>query len=625
MGRVAADDWAPMGIDALEPAAWSALRHRGSTCVVAGPGAGKTEFLAQRACFLLATGECREPRKILAISFKRDAARNLDQRVAKRTPDGSPQFVSMTFDAFTKSLVDRFRAALPIHWALRGEYQICYPTKRDVEIFLNDVAAANDRWRSGVHAIPRDHFLSAVLGNYPLPIEPSEPGSAEELAVLQWWDRLYVSASPQQVEFVMLNRLAELIVRATPQLGRALQLTYPFVFIDEFQDTTFAQYSFLRSVFGRGRTVVTAVGDNKQRIMGWAGALGDAFQELRADFMATPFELEWNFRSSDELIDLQHVVARTIDRSTKRAVSKVARSIKGDAAEIWRFASEEDEARCIAEWIRKDAAENSRSPGAYALLARQRAMDFEPLFERELERVGIRLRNDDREVGKLKLQDLLVDELALLLLGLVRLGASPGGNWKVWLEVSNAIAGLHDLSQVDAGGRTVDRALSAFVQHLRRWMRNRPPTRKATTELTDMIMDFVGAHAVRRSFPTHRAADAVDVAVDAFKARMEQVANRRLTWTRVCDEFEGRDAVPLMTVHKSKGLQYQTVFFLSIDDNQWWSYRREREASTATFFVGLSRAEQRTIFTYCDVRGNRDSVAALYGLLEAAGVVEHEF
>ncbi|MEX2586447.1 MAG: hypothetical protein WD602_00430 [Actinomycetota bacterium] len=54
-------------------------------------------------------------------------------------------------------------------------------------------------------------------------------------------------------------------------------------------------------------------------------------------------------------------------------------------------------------------------------------------------------------------------------------------------------------------------------------------------------------------------------------------------------------------------------------DNQWRSFQRQREKSTATFFVGLSRAKQRTIFTYCVSRGDRDSVDALYRLLATPG------
>ena len=61
MALIRSEDWRPHGIEDLEPAAWRALRHEGSACVVAGPGAGKTEFLAQRAAYLLETGICPPP------------------------------------------------------------------------------------------------------------------------------------------------------------------------------------------------------------------------------------------------------------------------------------------------------------------------------------------------------------------------------------------------------------------------------------------------------------------------------------------------------------------------------------------------------------------------------------
>ncbi|WVV49583.1 UvrD-helicase domain-containing protein [Pseudomonas sp. NA13] len=71
--------------------------------VIAGPGAGKTELLAQRAAFLLQTDAAPSPRRILAISFKRDAASNLAARVRQRCHHThASRFDSMTFDAFAK-------------------------------------------------------------------------------------------------------------------------------------------------------------------------------------------------------------------------------------------------------------------------------------------------------------------------------------------------------------------------------------------------------------------------------------------------------------------------------------------------------------------------------------------
>ena len=157
-------------------------------------------------------------------------------------------------------------------------------------------------------------------------------------------------------------------------------------------------------------------------------------------------------------------------------------------------------------------------------------------------------------------------------------------------------------------------------------MKECAPSRDSANELVGRLMEFVDAAAVRRSFLSHRTGDAVTIAVDAFGIRMAQVLGSDTpTWAQACDYFEGRDAVRLMTVHKSKGLEYHTVFFLCIDDNQWWSHRRERQESTSTFFVGLSRAEQRTIFTYCGGRADRATITDLYLLLGEAGVPEHRF
>lgn len=104
MTRVSRDDWVPQGVGGLEGRAWEALRETDSSILVtAGAGAGKTEFLAQKASYLLQTGICPAPKRILAISFKKDAAQNLAERVAKRCPrDQARRFDSITFDAFTK-------------------------------------------------------------------------------------------------------------------------------------------------------------------------------------------------------------------------------------------------------------------------------------------------------------------------------------------------------------------------------------------------------------------------------------------------------------------------------------------------------------------------------------------
>lgn len=126
--RVSPDDWKPVGVNALETNALSVVRSANNRSVIAGPGAGKTELLAQRAAYLLQTGSAPAPRRILAISFKRDAATNLATRVRQRCHrNHAERFDSMTFDAFAKGLIDRFGQALPEHWRPRPDYEIMFP------------------------------------------------------------------------------------------------------------------------------------------------------------------------------------------------------------------------------------------------------------------------------------------------------------------------------------------------------------------------------------------------------------------------------------------------------------------------------------------------------------------
>src|SRR5882724_5087775 len=87
--------WTPIGIEALEKNALDVVRSADNRSVIAGPGSGKTELLAQRACYLLQCGISPPPQRILAISYKRDAAANLGARVRARThPDLAHRFDS---------------------------------------------------------------------------------------------------------------------------------------------------------------------------------------------------------------------------------------------------------------------------------------------------------------------------------------------------------------------------------------------------------------------------------------------------------------------------------------------------------------------------------------------------
>lgn len=624
MTRVRPQDWRPRGIDDLEPDAWRALRQGGSTCIVAGPGAGKTEFLAQRAAYLLETGLCPAPYRILAISFKGDAANNLAARVRKRCPpELANRFTSLTFDAFTKSLVDRFQSAIPVDWRPTRPYDIAFPAYRQVTGFLDlSRLAAQAQWRAEIAGLGASNFESRHVGAYRLPLARLAPQTSTEFTIHRWWAGQLGTHPQSAVSFVSLNRLAELLLRASPDIRRALQLTYPFVFVDEFQDTTYAQYDFLLSAFSGANIAVTAVGDDKQRIMTWAGARIDAFERFAADFTAVRIPLLFNFRSSPDLVRIQHVVARALDPNSALTVAQSARQVDGDVAQVWNSSSKIREADHLARWLAHDMAARGRAPRDYAILVKQKSDDFEVDLAPRLAQQGLRLRNESHTLGRTTLQDLLSDQFARVAIALLRLGATRRAP-DAWQLCSAALLEIRAITSGDdvAEART-EADLTAFLTTLRADMANTAPSPVSAAIFAARILAFLDLSAVARTYPEYSSNDLLAIMVDAFRQHLAISANGAVTWTVCLDTFEGLDQIPLMTVHKSKGLEYDTIVFIGLDDNAWWAHTPGNPEGLATFFVALSRAKQRAIFAFCQERGQRRRVAELFQLLTDAGVPE---
>jgi len=74
------------------------------------------------------------------------------------------------------------------------------------------------------------------------------------------------------------------------------------------------------------------------------------------------------------------------------------------------------------------------------------------------------------------------------------------------------------------------------------------------------------------------------------------------TWGETIDSFLGKGSIPIMTIHKSKGLEFKAVYLLALDDNTFWSFRNDPDAARRAFFVAISRAKQYLTFTFSQNR-----------------------
>ena len=528
---ISVDDWRPAEGLTLEPNALRAAKEEVHSLVLtAGPGAGKTEMLAQRADFLLRTGTCRYPKRILAISFKVDASKNLKDRVQHRCgSDLSSRFDSHTFHAFAKRIIDRFRPVLTGRDALEAGYKIGSP-----------------------------------------------------------------KVTHKQIEFADLVPLAIQILRQSKVARNAIIQTYSDVFLDEFQDCTDKQYELLKLVF-QGKTIrLTAVGDTKQRIMGWAGALDGIFQTFASDFTALPLNMYLNFRSKPRLLRMQNEIIRVLDSAAVMTDEQIA----GDEGEIfaWQFENSHKEAEYLANLIKTWVKTENVPYSEVAILVSKQLELYADHLMAALEAQGIPFRNEQQ------MQDITVEPVARLIvdyLSCVHGKREP----KAWIRLMSQLILFAD-----------DEIQSTVRQDIDRLIRKHRKD-SAVVELIGgaflgwwdsarVFLKQVGIETLVALSPDYESHGRLKEVIQDTKKHIDELLKLEPDLPKALERFSDDKAVRILTIHKSKGLEFDSVIILGVENQTFWGNLDEERCA---FFVGVSRAKSRLILT---VAGRRESPAS---------------
>lgn len=516
------DQWAPADGLKLEPNALEAAREtKRSLALTAGPGAGKTEMLAQRADFLLRTGTCRYPQRILAISFKVDASVNLKERVRRRCgPDLASRIDSHTFHAFGKRLIDRFRPVLTGADALNADYTI------------------------GERRIQRT-----------------------------------------TIEFRDLVPLAVRILRANTMARNAVRQTYSHVFLDEFQDCTNDQYELIRTAFRGTEILLTAVGDTKQRIMGWAGALEGIFKRFAEEFDAGALNLYQNFRSAPRLRRMQNAMVKRMDPNA--AVADAELTGDDGSVDIMAFEDDAGEAKRLAQqihgWIGIDGVE----PSQIAVLVSREPQFYAAPLMRELAARSIPFRNEQQ------LQDLAAEPAAGLIVDLLTVICGEREP-DAYARLTNLLL----LGRLDEGAAYEQRARwHHLLDEARAALRPDDRTTASAQRLRQLTQPFLTllgpAQLAGLSADYEHGSRFEEVIAQTFE-RIGDLTAASGDIERALSRFLSDGAVRILTIHKSKGLEFETVVMLAIEKETFWGNPDEERSA---YFVGISRAKQRLVLT----------------------------
>lgn len=619
-------EWQPSGVGELEPTAFEVVRSQSNMVVIAGPGSGKTEILAQRACFLLQTGMCPSPFRILAISFKRDAAKNLQDRVRKRCGKKlSQRFDSMTFDAFAKGLLDRFYRALPANYPVSTDYEIRFDIEHSYRGTLRDRLVRAGENKGLVNAILRSKAEEQFFKHYVIGQrleDKSQGGNPDQIKLAaDFWADTLTHGGRSTLNFAMIGRLAELILSENSKIRTALHATYGFLFLDEFQDTTNVQYDLTMTAFCGSNCFLTAVGDPKQRIMVWAGALDGIFQRFKDDFTAESRSVVMNYRSAPQLVAMQQYLIASLDAAAPKPKA-FHTDAKGEGSSIiFEYDTVESEARHLAAQIRDTLTDGRLTPRDVCILTRNWNDTYSELITQELAQFGIKARVEKT------LQDLISEPIVLVQLSFLKLALSER-DADAWDAIIDTLSSAESCSSKNE--RQLEIRLATFTRKLRGFLDRCGVERVSISKVLTGLITFLGVDRLKSNFPQYAQGTFLEDLQKQLTDELEVRLSKGNTWLDAVLDIQGRDSVPIMTVHKSKGLEYHTVIFVGLEDSAFWAFDRDPAEEKCAFFVAFSRAITRVIFTYCKTRpkkfGERalpqshKSIAVFYDLLASAGV-----
>ncbi|VSB67608.1 DNA helicase [Streptococcus pneumoniae] len=600
---VKSDDWLPKGDIILENAALEAVKNVNNCLVIAGPGAGKTELLAQKLDYLFSTNECISPKKILALSFKTDAAANMKNRVKKRYGDEyASRFTSLTYSAFEKMILDQYINALPEEIRPDRDYLVDDWDVIKATLIKNGINV-NGRRMSDI----RKSVEKTVLN--------------DEANLKFKKDLLKGTRNNKAVLlYKQITKLATYIIYTNKYIRKALQMTYEFVFLDEFQDTTYDQYNLLKTCFLGSTCKLTAVGDNKQAIMRWAGANPDIFQDYKLDFKANEYQLLMNHRSVPKLIEFQKEVHQILNSNHSSIQSNYYPEFQEGEITLFEFENESLESKLIANDIESKIQGGIR-PSEICILAKQKVDDYSSKLIITLSSKGIKARIEN------EYQELLKDPTCNLLLDLI--SCSQGKRDPlIWENISNFygnINGIDELTDELILAKSY-KEIDNIVSDITYLISNVIPDKDRMLNLINCIIEKIDEKRIISNFSTYNRKSDLDIIVKNFsKLLYKEYSQTQGEWLDTVSSFKGENSIPIMTIHKSKGLEYEVVYFLGLEDSAFWSFNDQPEEDKSAFFVALSRAKSHLIFTYCKLRNNSPqnnrNINEIYSLLTQSNLV----
>ena len=602
----------------------------GPVLILAGAGTGKTRAITFRMANLIASGVPADA--ILAVTFTNKAAEEMRNRVSDLllragVPPSQPWL--STFHSLCARLLRREApsAGLPRDFAI-------YDTDDQmaaIKLAMTKLAIEDDSLtpRNVLSAI--SHAKNHGLSPEKMRSEAIGQDGRRVADIFAEYEKLLHQSKALDFDDLLLRSVR--LLREVPAVREKWQARFQYIHVDEYQDTNRVQYELMRLLTGPKRNVCV-VGDEDQSIYRWRGADVSILMSFSHDFPAAKvIKLERNYRSTQNILDAAAaVVANNPDRLGK---SLSAENGGGTNLKYFEGRDANAEAEFVAGELTRILDDDSSLTCAVEYRTNFQSRAFEEVFRRR----GIRYKlvGGFSFYNRAEVKDALAyvrlamhpeDDVSLLRV----LNVPPRGIGKTTVDALRETARLDSSSLWDAIGKHVSSAsagravapLRAFQEIIAKLQENL--AKQGSADFLRSVLDDTGYMEMLKDRNTPDDVARIENLEELVRAVAESTeAGEEFTdfldaaaLVSDADSFEGNPGVTLITLHSTKGLEFDHVFLTGLEEgicphSRSFDDDKGIEEERRLVYVGMTRARKSLTLTravYRRVFGNEQQLRA---------------
>jgi DNA helicase-2/ATP-dependent DNA helicase PcrA len=597
-------------LDNLNQAQREAALHRdGPAVVFAGAGSGKTRIITMRIAWLIDQGV--SPWQILALTFTNKAAREMRDRVLGLCSVADKALIS-TFHSACAKWLREFAPEL----GFTSDFTI-YDDADQNSVIKKIMQRGNLRLDKEVTVAEYRHAInhSKTLGLFPQDRDAHRAAFKEFMPtggvdVYAAYQETLALANAMDFGDLIMNMV--LLLRTNERVRSLMQSRYRYILVDEYQDTNKPQIELLQLLAASHRNLFV-VGDDDQSIYSWRGAVPANIIDFEKMYPKVKVcKLEQNYRCSSNIVNAASAV---VSHNKKRA-EKTLRTDNppGDLIDFRYETDGEFEAWWLADTIKSERAVFDYDDVAVFYRTNSQSRVVEDALRKE--KIPYQIYGNVRFYDRVEVKDILA---------YIKLIVNPRDDVSFMRAMNTPARGLGDSAEVTISNRGRDKGISAF-EAARQLACEAVPRLSSKLESFVALIDdlkkildaqplpeFLEALIERINYFAYLAKKYPDQSEDkqdnvmelasAIAEYVEETPGATLSdWLQsimLASDVEGdAGGVSLMTLHMAKGLEFERVFLIGLEDGLLPHFnscddKLELEEERRLFYVGMTRAKKK--------------------------------